>query len=495
MKKLSIKNISIFILIALIILGHIYMISFEPYDELWNFQNIYKLYNGHKMYTDANIIVTPIFYILGLIFFRIFNSTIICFRFFNVCIVITFFILLYNIFKHLKVSNHIISVFLALILLQFLPIINGGANYNILCLTFILLGILSYLKLFNKKYFNYLQGFIIFLVFFTKQNLGIYYAIGILIFEFIYKNNFKEYTLNQIKKLTTFIIPLILSILIFYFTNTLSDFINYTFGGLLNFGSSNIVFDASPYLLTAFIIILFFYFYILTNKKIFNEKILNTDKRKNLHLIGIITISISLSLLPIINTAHLQYIFPFYLMILFYFLDFTILEELFSKEKHIKFTYIITILILLFIVIKIFYSYLSEKDSYTRISDQTSPFDYTLISNENYNKISILKKYIKTQNKENKNVIIIASDSALTMISLNKNNQEFDLVFNGNLGYNGENKLIEKIKSLKDTEFLIFTNEDDCFWQESPKIRNYIIENLNKTGEILDYSIYEIKEQ
>ena len=130
MKKLSIKNISIFILITLIIFGHIYMISFEPYDELWNFQNIYKLYNGHKMYTDANIIVTPIFYILGLIFFKIFNSTIICFRFFNVCIVITFFILLYNIFKHLKVSNHIISVFLALILLQFLSIINGGANYN-----------------------------------------------------------------------------------------------------------------------------------------------------------------------------------------------------------------------------------------------------------------------------------------------------------------------------------------------------------------------------
>ena len=144
------------------------------------------------------------------------------------------------------------------------------------------------------------------------------------------------------------------------------------------------------------------------------------------------------------------------------------------------------------IIIKIFYSYLSEKDSYTRILDQTSPFNYTLISNENYNKISILKKYIKTQNKENKDVIIIAADSALTMITLNKNNQEFDLVFNGNLGYDGENKLIQKIKSLKNTELLIYTNEDDCFWQESKKVRIYIIENLNRTGEILDYSIYEL---
>ena len=47
-------------------------------------------------------------------------------------------------------------------------------------------------------------------------------------------------------------------------------------------------------------------------------------------------------------------------------------------------------------------------------------------------------------------------------------------------------------KQSENTEFLILTNEEDCYWQESLSIRNFIIDNLEKTGEILNYSIYKI---
>ena len=43
---------------------------------------------------------------------------------------------------------------------------------------------------------------------------------------------------------------------------------------------------------------------------------------------------------------------------------------------------------------------------------------------------------------------------------------------------------------MKNTEFLIFTDEDDCYWQESKDIREYIINNFEKSGEIFNYSIY-----
>ena len=65
--------------------------------------------------------------------------------------------------------------------------------------------------------------------------------------------------------------------------------------------------------------------------------------------------------------------------------------------------------------------------------------------------------------------------------------------FVGNFGKNGESGVIENIKNLKSgTQILIFTSEEDMFWQESKTIRKYIIDNLNKIGELENYTIYEI---
>lgn len=65
--------------------------------------------------------------------------------------------------------------------------------------------------------------------------------------------------------------------------------------------------------------------------------------------------------------------------------------------------------------------------------------------------------------------------------------------FVGNFGKDGESGVIENIKNLKSgTQILIFTNEEDMFWQESKTIRKYIIDNLNKIGELENYTIYEI---
>ena len=65
----------------------------------------------------------------------------------------------------------------------------------------------------------------------------------------------------------------------------------------------------------------------------------------------------------------------------------------------------------------------------------------------------------------------------------------YDLLFEGNLGYNGKNKI--KIISRENTQFLIITNEDEVFTQQPLEIRNFIIENLNFKGTICNYSIYQ----
>ena len=327
-----------------------------------------------------------------------------------------------------------------------------------------------------------------FLAFFTKQNLGAYYALSIVVFELINKKTFVNFVINQLKKFSTFSICLIFSLFLFYLNGNLNDFINYCFGGIFDFGSSNIGFYVDFYIIVILVSTLITYFYITFSKNLS----IPLENKKNLNLFACISIGTTFSVFPIFNTAHFLFILPLYLLLLFYFLDFAILEDCFNTQKSSLILFAISSFIVIFMLIRLYATCISETNNYQIITDASSPFYLMRVSSENFEKIPKMVNYIKEKNNNKKNVIIISSDSCLTMIPLKQNNNAFDLAFKGNLGYNGENNLIKKIKSLKNTEFLIYTNKEDCFWQESETIREFITKNLTKTCEILNYSIYEL---
>ena len=89
MKKKSIRIIEIILLIILLTLP-ISLIAINSElivgDELWNFQNIVKMINGNKMYVDCNIIITPVFYLIGYCFVKLVTGTILGFRVYNIII-------------------------------------------------------------------------------------------------------------------------------------------------------------------------------------------------------------------------------------------------------------------------------------------------------------------------------------------------------------------------------------------------------------------------
>ena len=122
--------------------------------------------------------------------------------------------------------------------------------------------------------------------------------------------------------------------------------------------------------------------------------------------------------------------------------------------------------------------------------DSNHPFYNTRISEENKSKIEQICDYISIKNTEGTKVIVFSYEAAGFMVPLKINNNELDLPLMGNWGYNGTKKIISKISNMKNTEFLIFTDKEDCFYQESKQIREFIINNFEKTGELLNYSIY-----
>ncbi len=106
-------------------------------------------------------------------------------------------LIIYNILKQLKIKKESAILYTLIIHYFMYTIVLGGANYNILAIMFVLIGIYISLKYNNTKKFVILNGIIIYLVTFTKQNIGAYYFIGTILMRFPYqkrcKNLYKKY--------------------------------------------------------------------------------------------------------------------------------------------------------------------------------------------------------------------------------------------------------------------------------------------------------------
>ncbi len=482
MKK-NINKIFILVAIALIVASFIVSLIYIPLfplDELWNFQNVLKMCNGFKIYNDSNVIVTPLFFYIEFIILKLLGTNIFTFRITNLLIILPFFYFIYKILKNIKVEKCISMLILALIFNNtFLFLISNGPNYNNLALLFFMIGLYYYT---SNKNSNFKQGFICFLIFFTKQTTGIFYILAIIIYE-LYKYKFST-------KLITFSIPSLIIILILFFSGNLVNCINYTLGGLLDF-SNNFNFSAKPYYIFIILLTYILTISILISKK--NLMKLNFSKKffDTLILLIIFTSCASLILYPIFNIAHVLMVIPFFFIILAYIFN-NIFKDFFKDISTQNIMYVLSILILFILFLSnINNIILPHKDVETTfISDKTSPFFGCFMFDENIKMINTLDNYISFRNQNGIDVIVCSYKSAYIMIPQKQSHGAYDLIFYGNLGYNGIEKMKQDILSRDNTEFLIINNDDYGSEQFVVEIQDFIQEHLTKCGEILNFDIY-----
>lgn len=481
----TIQNIMIVVFLSITIIFLVFGNILVSLDELWNFQNLCKMSNGLTIYTDANVIITPIFFYIAHLIFTIFGTNILIFRIYSLLIYMAIFIITYKIFKNLKVSKHIILAYLVLILEFIFQIISAGANYNLLAILFLLIGLNLYI---TKRSNNLKQGILIFLIFFTKQNIGVLYAITIIVYEFYRSKLSNKFIVDQFKKFFFFLIPTILLVLQMYIKGNLFDFINYTFGGLLDFGKSNLSITTTVYYPLIFVFSIILYIFIIVKRDIFKE-VINQEIFDNLTLLFMFSIGITFINFPIMNQAHFIIATLLYLIFLFYLFDVLLFESLFGDKKYIKNIKWFSIAIILVVFIRVVVNMLLEPDV-TFISDKSSNFYGTYIYNTVLEKNDEIERYILEQNENGIDVIILSYDAAFPMIDLKQNHGAYDLLFNGNMGYDGLEKFKKDIINREKTQFLIVTDDKDVFWQESLEIREFIMKNLIPVGEICNYTIY-----
>lgn len=483
------KDLDILLIMALLVSGAAFLVFLNIGDELWNFANCYKMFNGYKIYKDLNVIITPLFFYIAQIFFELFGATLLAFRIYNALIFISFFMLIYSIFKNLNIVRRRAILYIILLLVIFNGMIAGGANYNIQVMIPILINILLIIK--NKEN-NMVSGVLLFATFLIKQNVFVYFAIAIFIYKFITKKDIKEFASNLIKIYATTLVGIIAFFIYLYIDNNLYNFINYCFLGILEFGGENkgIDFYSARYTYisigaTAFIL------FIINNKKInknLNNEIIN--KAKILLSFGIPMLLIQY---PIANYYHSVLAALIIIITLIYIIEKILLQELDinAKKENILYTVLCIIYLLYYICAIVSSIKMINKGQADLL--KKGPYYGSVALREDLESMERICNYIKEQEKNNVNVKVLSYKANLYMIQLNKNNEIFDMAFLGNLGVGGEKELINRIKDLNKTLILIETDSDQMFYQESKKVRQYIINNYKKVGEIEEYSVFYIE--
>ncbi len=504
------------------------------YDKIWVFHMMQKIANGDLIYTEINVITGPLFYLVGGAVFKIFGASFVVYDIFSGISYGVFATLFYNIAKKIgDDKNKFLDVMILFFLLANATVI-GVANYNIFCLFFIMLAMLMEIKNDNEtssyKY-DFLNGIFLACAFLSKQTVGGMAVIASGLISLIYgiaiekRNPTKEILM----KMTGFLCIMVPTIIVMLCVGNFYDYINLCFGSILEFGGNNTTIrSGNPY----FVVMLAIF---ITGLMVWN---LNKSD-KELFIINLYAIANMFFVLPLANTYHIYLALFTSGFILIKILN--ILQE-YEKKDIIKLIVVLLIvalrvspyfdvtssnieeneIMLIDIIYNLFnilllctigYGVIEEKYKFIKINfyalflflciglscnygygvkDEVVPQGLEIylkhaFDNDELEKISAVIEYIKEKENEGYNVMVVSSDASLYMAPMNRNNNEFDLFFYGNLGYKGVQKTMDKMKKWKNT--IILRNEER-FWQEPKEIDEYLEKNCEEIGEIEDMEIY-----
>ena len=513
MKKEKIKAISkdfiLFIFIAVMVFSIIAINPISNLDEIWNYNTARAITQNLIPYKDISMITTPLLPMITALFLKLIANEVIVSR---VLASVLCGGVLFSIFKILKLlikeenTCLIITALLGLLFRDCYCI-----DYNILSLMFSLIILYIELKNIDKPHFennktDFLIGILAGLTVCTKQSIGAILAIIVVGYKIIFvqnKKEFIEYLKIAFKRIIGILIPIILVLIYLIVTNSLQDFINYAVLGISTFSNKipyaqlmnndkkeiQILSRIMPFILLAMAVLTI----VLQNKKK-KENIGNTDNKILTMLIY--SLSTIIIMYPISDEIHfliagtITFIGLAYIL---YLLGITIYNKinLQSKKKIYKITSLmISIIAIAFIAVR----GIENITEYIKQEKNETIEHYKNIQISEYlqERINEIDNFILEQEKENKKVYISDAEAAIYMIPINNYNKDYDMFLKGNIGKDGQEGQIQKIKQKETNEIILIRKRNlQSNWQTPTEVVNYVRENLEFMGEVSIYEVYK----
>ena len=429
--RLKKKDILILIIIF-IYTGILITYSNADNDLIWNYGFSYNFANHLLMYKDYNMVITPLYPFIGGILMRILGNNFLIFNLYNTILSTILYYYLYKKYPHTFIPSIILITF----------ILRPSYNFLVLFLVLILLNI--------KEEKDFFIGFILGLLFLTKQSFIL------LILPSIYLITRPK---RLFKRIGAFFLPCLFFLIYFILTNTFLDFLNYTFLGLFSFSSKNSFFNLGTIFILSLIIYLFLYYL----------------KTKDIKVLYLITYQIMAY--PIFNTMHIILsIIP----VIIYFLDKLVKKKKYNLNYLRYFNYFVSILLicpLLSIPLQYFNKDLVEGENALEYKDISRSY---LVNKD------LFLKEVPNLN----NTYFLMYDAYIYKYLLNNPITSYDLLLNGNLGYNGEERVIDYFNSLDSNTYFVL-NRVYTGGQLSKNIDAYIRNYYLKVKDFQEFTLYK----
>ena len=402
----------------------------QTQDKLIDFTHSYSIVKGLIPYKDFNMVVGPVYPAIMAFFLWIFGNNCLVFNVVNSLAVL----LIYLIIRH---HNKRTIAFFFIVLFQAFLI----AKYNTFIMIFLYL--LYYLEKGNIKHKDYLIGFILALTVFTKIHVGAFLILPTLIL------HYKEPKVI-LKRFISFMITSLIIFLILILLNCFKEFLNYTVFGLFDFGGSTATKQCLSkyyYLIIVLVIVI----------------IVNTIEMKENKEILYFTCFLILAL-PLIEPIHVaEAVFP----TVVYYGD----KIKYSDKMRVLFllvSYIFAVIIFVSLARNNTFKYFGTK--------------YYLSNNGPTNTaLEIVHKENKKLPKGYKYYYFL-EEAYFFKHDLKENITKYDFIWEGNIGYNGEEQYIKEInKDCKKNKCVFITNmQSFTSIQISPKLIKYVTDNYKK---------------
>lgn len=539
MKKIGNKIIVPFIFILFFILE--FSLNLQKHitnlDELWNYNTARCILNGLIPYKDISMITTPLFPFINAVILKITTDELIVFRIISSLLQTLILYITYRIF-YLLTKKRILS----LILTSIFVIIyyeKFTLDYNYFCLFLFLIIELIQLRIHNsekdkkdnyKEYIrkislntNTIQDFIIGLLagcaICSKHTVGTFIAIYAVLMEINqiikYRADKKERT-EHIKKtiwrIIGIMIPVLILVLYLAINSALVDFINYAIIGIKSFSNSisyklllekeNKYVAISSVVAPLYLLVMLVYMLIFRKKRNKNEDI-------NINTLVISSLPLWIIVYPISDENHFLIASYCTLICAIYILT-ILLNKVYNIIKVESKDFII-------ITLECFWIMLCLAESCTTIKGNFNTYKNDLLNGltfneykeivknggtlKHYNYLYVNDYYIKLDNKlkefinekegQGYKVYLCDAEAALYDIPLDIYNKNFDMFLKGNIGKDGEEGIIEEIKSSENAVYLIKQKKYILNWQTPTEVIYYIRDNLNYKGELELFDIYE----
>ncbi len=337
----------------------------------------------------------------------------------------------------------------------------------------------------------------------TKHSIGVTLAIIVVGYKLLFvenKEQFKQYLKGTGMRIIGIGLPVLIMFIYLIANNAINDFINYAILGISTFSNKiEYVRLFSSDKIEIRILSMIMPVTIITMAII--VIVAKALKKEDDTLIKILTIlvyslSIIIVMYPISDEIHfligglITIIGLMYLIFLFCKIIYGKIKNN-KKFKIYKFLTSVICVIMFGIILEIglanIYNY-NKKEKNKVISH----FKNIEISQGITDKIKEIDNFILEKEQEGQKVYILDADAAIYMIPINRYNKDFDMFLKGNIGKDGEQGQIEKIKNKNANEiFLIRKSEYRSNWQTPLNVIDYVRNNLEKIYSINIYDVYK----